>query len=169
MKPSLAVIGIVIASACLIGYYGIHVPAQNEVRLIQAQITEEQASQGLKSDVSALLARIGRYREQLPADADPSWLAEQVVTLAQRAGVQPASITQESPHTSPEYTRLSVNLQLSATYHQLGAFLDEIERSSFFITIDRLSVERMEDTEQGLVHVTFSTIVVPRLTQGGGA
>jgi Tfp pilus assembly protein PilO len=167
MKPSLLVIGIVIASACLIGYYAIHVPAQHEVRLIQAQITEEQASQSLKSDVLALLAQIGRYREQLPEEADSSWLANQVVTLAQRAGVQPASITHDAPQVSAEYTRLTVNLQLSASYHQLGAFLDEIERAPYFIQVDRLMLERVDESEQGTIHVTFSTIVLPRLIQGG--
>jgi Tfp pilus assembly protein PilO len=169
MKPTLAVFGIVIASACLIGYYGIHVPAQNEVRLIHAQIAEEQASQTLQSDVSAVLAQIGRYRERLPSETDPSWLAEQVVALAQRAGVHLSSITQDPPLTSPQYTRLSVNLQLAASYHQLGAFLDEIERSPFFIRVDRLSMERVEGSEQGLVRVTFSTIVIPRLMQGEAA
>lgn len=163
MHSRLIVLAIVVATACAIGYYGIHVPAKNEVRLIQQQIAEEQNSQGTKTDVAALLAQIERYRARLPEEADPSWLAQQLVTLAQQSGVQIASITQETPQPSDRFTRLAVNLQLTASYHQLGAFLDAVERSPYLIRVERLTVDRTEGEERGRAQVTFSTIVLPPL------
>jgi Tfp pilus assembly protein PilO len=168
MKPLPIALAIIVATACGIGYYGIHVPAQHEVRLIQTQIAEERASQGTKGDVAALLARIEHYRERLPKDADPSWLAQEVVALAQKTGVQLTSMTQDAPQPLDTFTRLSVNLQVAATYHQLGAFLDEVERSPHFIRIDRLSLDHADGDERGLVQVTFSTVVLPPVIEGVG-
>ena len=168
MKPLPIVLAIIVATACGIGYYGIHVPAQNEVRLIQTQIAEERANQNTKGDVSALLSQIERYRERLPKDADPSWLAQEVMALAQKTGIQLATITQDAPQQLDTSTHLSVNLQLTATYHQLGAFLDEVERSPHFIRVDRLSVDRIEGDDRGLVQVTFSTVVLPPVLGNAG-
>ena len=165
MRPLLVVLAIVVATACGIGYYVIHVPAQNEVRLIQAQIAEERAIQGTKGETAALLAQIERYRARLPNDVDPSWLAQEVVALAQQSGVQVTTITQAAPHQDEAFTLLAVNLNLTASYHQLGAFLDEVERSPHFIQVDRLSIDRSETDERGLVQVTFSTVVLPPLIQ----
>ncbi len=165
MKPFLVVLTIVVATTCGGWYYGIHVPAKNEIRLIQAQSPEERARQNTKEEVATLLAQIKRYRERLPSDADPSWLAQEVVELAQKAGVQLISITQVVPRSLDKFTLLSVNLQLTASYHQLGAFLDEVERSPHFIRVDSFSVDRAETDERGSVQVTFSTIVLPLLVQ----
>ena len=165
MKPLLVVLAIVVATACGIGYYGIHVPAKNEVRLIQTQIVEERASQGTKGNVATLLSQIERYHARLPNGVDPSWLAQEVMTLAQQSGVQLTSIAQEAPQALDWFTRLAVNLQFTASYHQLGAFLDDIERAPYFIRIDRLSVDRTDGDERGLVQVTFSTVVLPPLVK----
>ena len=167
--PKLVALLIILATACGIGYYVIHVPAQNEVRLIQSQIAEERANQTTKGDVSALLAQVQRYRARLPKDVDPSWLAQEVVELAQKSGVQLSSITQDTPQPLDQFTRLAVNLQLTATYHQLGAFLDEIERSPRYIRVERLTVDRSDGDERGLVQVTFSTVVLPDLLPGSSA
>ena len=169
MKPLPIVFAIIVATACGIGYYGIHVPVQNEVRLIQTQIAEERTSQGTKGDVAAVLKRIERYRARLPGETDPSWLAQAVVALAQKTGVQLTSITQEPLQQFDQYSRLAVTLQLTVSYHQLGAFLDAVESSPHFIRVERLSVDRLDTDERGLVQVTFSTIVLPRLVSKAGA
>lgn len=169
MKPWMVAALIVLATAYGIGYYGIHVPAQNEVRLIQTQIDEERAVQGTKGEAAALLTQIKRYHARLPDDVDPSWLAQEVVALAQQSGIQLASITQDAPQVLDTFTRLAVNLQFTASYHQLGAFLDEVERSPSFIRVDRLSVDRTDGDERGLIQVTFSTIVLPPLLKDTAA
>ena len=166
MRPVPAFVAIMVVLAGGIGYYGIHLPKEHEVRVIQTQIAEERASQGTQEEVAALLAQIERYRHRLPTDADPSWLAQEVVSVAQKLDVQLTSITQEPPQQLDRYTRLAVNLQLTASYHQLGAFLDEIERSPRFIHVDRLSVDRSDGDEKGLILVTLSTVVVPPIISG---
>ena len=165
-QPMLAFMAIVVVLTGAIGYYGIHRPKENGVRVLQTQIAEERASQGVKEEVAALLAQIERYRRRLPQDADPSWLAQEVMAVAKKSGVQLTSITQVPPQQSDRYTQLSVNLELSATYHQLGAFLDEIEHSPRFIRVDRLSVDRSNGDERGHIQVTFSTVVTPPILAG---
>lgn len=165
MKPFMIVLAIVVATACGGWYYGIHAHAKNEIQLIQAQSAEERARQSTREEIAGLLAQIERYRERLPSNADPSWLAQEVVELAQQARVQITSITQAPPQSFDKFTFLSVNLQLTASYHQFGAFLDEVERSPHFIRVDRFSVDRSDTDERGSVQVTFSTVVLPRLVQ----
>lgn len=167
MKPMPILLAIIVVLTGGIGYYGIHRSKGPEVRLIKTQIAEEQASQGTTGEVAALLGQIERYRGRLPKDADPSWLAQEVESIAQRMGVQVNSITQDAPQPIEQFTHLSVTLQLTATYHQLGAFLDEIERSPRFIRVDRLSVDRLDEDERGRILMTFSTVVVPPLLPAG--
>ena len=166
MRMTLILIAIVVVLTGGIGYYGIHLPKEHEVRVIQTQIAEERASQGMQGEVAALLAQIERYRHRLPTDVDPSWLAQEVVSVAKKLDVQLTSITQEPPQPLERYTRLAVNLKLTTSYHQLGAFLDEIERSPRFIHVDRLSVDRSDGDEKGVVLVTLSTVVLPPVIPG---
>jgi len=102
----------------------------------------------------------------LPQASDPSWLAREVVALAQAAGLQPGSIVQEAPQPVGPFTRLVVNLQLMASYHQLGEFVDAVERSERFIHVERLHIERVREDETATIQLTLSTMVLPPVVTG---
>ena len=64
-------------------------------------------------------------------------------------------------------TRLGVSLQVSASYHQLGAFLDRIERAPVFIRVDRADLSGASDTHpssERTIHVVLSTLYIPPFT-----
>jgi Tfp pilus assembly protein PilO len=147
------------------------VPQQRRVSLIQAQVAQEQATQEMQQAVAALLDDLEAQRRQLPQEPDPSWLVREVVAVAQQSGVQLTTITQEPVQPFDQYTRLGVTLQLNASYHQLGAFLDELERSPAFIRVERIGLTRgVEDDKPAVIQVRLSTVYVPPLLAraGGG-
>jgi len=172
MRPFFLLAGIGVALSALIGYNVAYVPQQRQVRLIHAQIADEQATQRLQADVAALLGQAEQFRTRLPEEPDPSLVVHEVVALAQAAGVQLASITRETPQTFPQGTRLTVTLQGTASYHQLGALLDALERSERFFRVERFEISRPTEAEPASVRVVVSTLYVPPLVSGsagGGA
>ena len=115
-------------------------------------------------NLAKLLSAIEEYRKRLPGESDPSWLVRETVALAQKADVQLTNITQEEPQQVSGFTRLAVNLQFSASYHQLGAFLDDIERAARFIRVDHMTVTRTgERDDQALaqIQLALSTVYLP--------
>jgi len=165
MKHPTFLLGIiVVAMVGLVTYTWIYVPSQRQVQLIREQKVKEQANQRTQADVVALLKTVEQYRERLPKEPDPSWLVRETVTLAQKAGLQITSISQEDPQTFPEFTRLTVNLQFAASYHQLGAFLDNIEHAEPFIRVDRINLSHTtKDEASASIQLAFSTIYLPPL------
>ena len=160
-----------VALVFLIGYNTIYKPQQGQLTAVRVEITAEQAKQQTQAEVATLLQSIDDYRKRLPSAPEPSWLVHTLVGLAEKSGVQLTTITQEFPQKADQFTRLSVNLQFTANYHQLGALLDEIERSSAFIRVDRLSLSKTSAAggeEVPMVQMVCSSLY-PHPVLGSGA
>jgi Tfp pilus assembly protein PilO len=168
MRPLFLLAGIGVAIAVLIGYNAIYVPHQAQVRLTHNQIAEEQASQQMQAEVAALLGQVERSRKRLPEEPDPSVLVHDVATLAQQAGVQLTSITREPPEELPPFTHLTVRLQGTASYHQLGVFLDALERADRFLRVERLDVGESKGRGPATIQMVVGTFFVPPLLPGAG-
>jgi Tfp pilus assembly protein PilO len=162
----IGVIGVAIALP--LGYNMIYVPQQVQVLSIRRQVAEEQKKQQTESEVALLLQQLQQYRDRLPQEPDPSWLAREVVPLAEKAGVQLATIHQETPQESEQSIRLSITLQFAAPYHRLGAFLDDIERSERFIRVERVRISEGKADEPPKVEVTLETFYLTPLVSGVG-
>lgn len=147
----------------LVGYNWIHVPGRKQLRVIQNQVTQEQLHQRTAAEINAARQDIERYRTRLPLEPDPSWLVRQLRPLAEHAGVQVVVITQEPPRELSHFTRLAVSLDISATYHQLGAFLDAVERADRFIQVEQVqfSTTNAKPGQPGSITLRFSTLYVP--------
>lgn len=142
-----------VAFVCLFGYHKVYLPQREQVRLIRNQIAQEQASQRSQADVARVLLQVEGYRNRLAPDADPSWLVRELVRLGEQSNIQFTTIDQDPPQPYQKVTRLTVNLQLQASYHQLGTFLDELERSERFIRVDHFSLTPRGDKEGDLASI----------------
>jgi Tfp pilus assembly protein PilO len=138
-----------------------YVPRLHEMRMIQTQRAQQQATRETEMEVASILQQIERHRKHLPQEPDPSWLVREVVAHAQQSGVQFTSITPETPQQFEEFTRLAVSVQFNASYHQLGNFLDDVERSERFIRVERVEVNRSGNEDLASIQVTFSTLFLP--------
>ena len=162
-KPAFLLGIIVVAITGSIAYTMIYLPYKKQVQSIQVQKTQEQVNQRTQADVAALVTTIEGYRKRLPKERDPSWLIHETVALAQKDGVQITSINQEDPQEFSGFTRLTADLQFTASYHQLGAFLDDIEHSDHFIRVDHVTLSRPATKDEGIasIKLAFSTIYLP--------
>ena len=59
----------------------------------------------------------------------------------------------------------AVNVEFTASFHQLGTFLDRLERAEPFIRIERLQVAPPQSSkEAATIRAVFSTLYIPALT-----
>ena len=165
-KLPLGVIGVAIVT--LFGYHRIHQWQQQQVRLIQQQIVEERDKQRAQADVATLLQQVEQYRTRLPHEANASWLVQEVLAIGKKAGVQLTTVSEEAPQKFQQFTRLGVNLQCKASFHQLGTFLDYLERSNHFIKTERMTVSAPGHDGVASVQVTVSTLYLPPFPVGSG-
>jgi len=169
MKTTLAVSILTIAGVLLVGY-NILTRHQETVHLIHAKIEEEYATQRAQAEVAALVGQLEHGRKRLPGTPDPSWLVTAVVALAEQEHLRFTTINQESPRALQQFTKLAATLEFTASYHQLGSFLDRIERSERFIRVEQLEVTAPRaDGEEASIRVTLSTVYLPPVRSGGGA
>lgn len=173
--PLFLLAGLGVALSVLVGYNAFYVPQRKQAHLSRLQAAEEQATQAMQAEVAALLAQVERYRTRLPEEPDPSALARDVVALAEQAGVQLTNIARSAPeplHGSPGFTLLTVTLTGTASYHQLGGFLDALERSERFLRVERFEISRTGDRGPVSLKMSVSTVSVPLLlpaAAGSGA
>jgi Tfp pilus assembly protein PilO len=158
-------IGLVVVVSGFVGYNNIYKPHEAEVRQIQTKIAEETANQTMQADTAAVLKQVESYRKRLPPARDPAWLADQVLAIADRTGLQLSSIGRDAPaEVGGGLTRLSVSLSGFATYHEVGAFVDEVERSQSYLRIEKLTISPSGDAttgEKGSVQIQVSSVYVP--------
>lgn len=176
MKTTLLIGAIGLALGGVVGYHTIYLPKQSQARVVLAKVAQQQADQRAREDVATLLTQIEQYHKRLPPEPEPSWLVREVVTLGRNAGLELTTINPEEPQDIAGSTRLSVNLQFEATYHQLGMFLDAIERSHAFIRVERIdlgtqpSLTQKDTKGPAAVHLVLSTYYFPSaLSQAAAA
>ena len=164
LKLPVGVIGL--AAAAIFGYHDVYKLQQQHVRLIQGQITEEHTRQQTQEAVANLVRQIEQYQKRLSPEPDPSWLVREVAPLGQKAGVQLTTISQEAPQALEQFTRFAVALDFTASYHQLGTFLDYLEHSGFFIQAEQVDVRPTEHEEQASIRLVLSTLYLPPALPG---
>ena len=162
MKPMVVGAAVGLVLAYLVGYNTIYARQRGQAQVIRQQIVQEQKDQRIQHETATVLQQMERYHTQLPQEPDPSWLVHEAMAASQQAGVDIASIQQDNPQVGKQFTRLAITLQFRATYHQLGAFLDRLERSGSFIRVDQLGVGTSKgESKKPSVQLTLSTIYVP--------
>ena len=157
------------AVAGILGYNVVYKGYQEKLHLVHTQLAQEQATRDLQRDVAERYRQIEQYRKRLAPEPDPSWLVNQAAALGQQAGLKFATIDRETPQGLSQYTRLAVTLQFSATYHQLGMFLDRVERTQYFFRVERLEVSKPKrEGEVASVLLVLSTMYVRPVSAAAG-
>ncbi len=170
MKPALLLGTIGVALLGVFGYHRMHLQQQEQGRLIQSQIAQEQTNQQAQVDAATALKQLEQYRKPLPPEPDPSWLVHEVGELAQKTGIQFTTLSQAVPQDLRSFTRMTITFPFTASYHQLGTFLNAIETAPMFMHIDHLEImePKEKDREEGTtaVRMTVSTVYLPPIGAG---
>jgi Tfp pilus assembly protein PilO len=109
-----------------------------------------------RKDVEALRARADALKanaadaERFYKDVDPraNFLAvlEDVERLAREPGLKPGGRSFSAGEvTDPRLSRIKVGLPLVGSYDQLVGFLQRVERSKHFLTVDRIALSGSEE------------------------
>ena len=154
--------GIIIAMlAGYVGYHGVHQPAQRQVKRLDAQLAEARATQDLRERVAGSLERHERLRKQLPQEATMEWLLREVTKRAEEEGIQLQSILPQDRKDLRDASQFSVQLQLSASYHQLGRFVSALEEAKPFLWVEECSIIKNGQDQVPQIRVIVSTLYVP--------
>ncbi len=165
IKPTLVSGIIVLAFSSLAGYHMGYVRPEGIAQQIRQQVTEARQEQQLREQVAAALSFLEQQRPVLAERSDPGWLLQEISRLVEDAQLEVKSITPHPPSSAGEgMALLSVSLQFTATYHQLGHFIARLERHSRFLRIDELQVTpNPNNTRAGSVdvRVMVSSLSIP--------
>lgn len=168
MKPAV-VSGIILL--VLGGYFSYHtgyVRPQAQLGRIQQQVREAQQEQDLRTQVAGSLAALEQHRQRLAPKAEPDWLLQEVGKLAREAGIAVHQLSPQPPRQWESLTYLVVTLQFTASYHQLGQFISQIENAERVIWVEEMEVAPERGGGLAQVRLTLSTLYVPPVTTAAG-
>ena len=158
-------------------FFAYTVPKRLEERSLAARIAS------LRAEVErdrATVARLRRRNEAVQANASDTTrfyqgLGSRNVLLAVIEELQrtPRELGLKVAHRSYEpnavkglpLTRYSITMPVSGTYRQLTAFLERMERSSHFITVDEVSLQKRSAGGEADLDVTMSAYVRSELAR----
>ena len=100
-----------------------------------------------QAQVDQLEARLENLRQVLPEEKDVADILRRIQTLATKSNLaiqrfQPGKVVQQKM-----YAEIPYKLQAEGTYHNLGAFFDQISRFPRIINVGEISIRAKEPAE----------------------
>ena len=121
-----------------------------------------------QAQVSELEGRLESLRQILPEEKDVADTLRRIQSLAAKSNLaiqrfQPGKVVQQKM-----YAEIPYKLQAEGTYHNLGAFFDEISRFPRIINVSEISIKSKVPPEPGRTIVAECTATTFVLQEGGG-
>ncbi len=117
--------------------------------------------------VKRLIDEVRAIRGQFAPTAEAEWLVKRLTAHVQEAGLRMESIVPHTPVSVQEFQQVSVTVQLSASYHQLGKLLSQLENSDELVWVQDLDITKPREQPGWGVDATrtrASTLPHVRLT-----
>lgn len=109
---------------------------------------------------------LDRFYERLGPKGTLSQVRAEITTLAQDLGLRVGGLAY-SPETvkgGEGVAQLHMRMQVSGTYRELAAFLDRLERSAHFVTVDQIQLRKRDTGSEGGLDIALSSFY--RLPRG---
>lgn len=121
-----------------------------------------------QAQVSELESRLENLRQILPEEKDVADTLRRIQSLAAKSNLaiqrfQPGKVVQQKM-----YAEIPYRLQAEGTYHNLGAFFDEISRFPRIINVSEISIKSKVPPEPGRTIVAECTATTFVLQEAGG-
>lgn len=150
---------VVVSAAAVFGFWKFYVAeAQADINMRQSRLTALRAdiSKGVATakqlpqfqrQVDELEARLENLRQVLPEEKDVADTLRRIQTLATKSNLsiqrfQPGKVVQQKI-----YAEIPYKLQAEGTYHNLGAFFDQISKFPRIINVSEISIRAKEPPE----------------------
>jgi type IV pilus assembly protein PilO len=150
---------VVVSAGAVFGFWKFYVAeAQADINMRQSRLTALRAdiSKGVATakqlpqfqrQVDELEARLENLRQVLPEEKDVADTLRRIQTLATKSNLsiqrfQPGKVVQQKV-----YAEIPYKLQAEGTYHNLGAFFDQISKFPRIINVSEISIRAKEPPE----------------------
>jgi Tfp pilus assembly protein PilO len=132
---------------------------------------DRRATSALRARADAMQANardVARFYDRLGPKGTLSQVRAEITTLAQDLGLHVGGLTY-----SPEMVKggegvaqLHMRMEVSGSYRELAAFLDRLERSPYFVTVDQIQLRKHGTGSEGGLDIALSSFYrVPRGTE----
>jgi hypothetical protein len=123
---------------------------ERERRLLQEERRQDRVLSRNAADVAELYRRAGQKASILK-------VRDEVEALAREIGFRVGGRSYaDEPVKGLPLTRFRFNMPVTGTYAQLVAFLDRLERSDHFVTVDQVQLQGTETGEAPVLSLTLS-------------
>ena len=112
-------------------------------------------SEGMRSNREDL----DRFYQRLGDKGTLSQVRAEITTLASDLGLRVGALAY-SPETvkgGEGVAQLHMRMQVSGTYRELAAFLDRMERSPHFVTVDQIGLRKRDTGSEGGLDIALSS------------
>lgn len=139
---------IIIVLVLAIGAMFIYLPFTHKNKFLRADILKERDKNLLIGKIKALSKYIKIYDKKIPNAEGVSWLLSEISNRASKERIELSSIKPGNPEIYGLYAKLSVIVDMTSTYNQLGKFIAGIESSEKFLKIESVNMKRMDIDEK---------------------
>jgi type IV pilus assembly protein PilO len=171
---------VVVSAGAVFGFWKFYVSdVQADITMRQSRLTALRAdiAKGVatakqlpqfQSQVNELESRLENLRQVLPEEKDVADTIRRIQTLATKSNlaiqrVQPGKVVQQKM-----YMEVPYKLQAEGTYHNLGAFFDQISRFPRIINVSEIAIRSKEPPEPGRT-ITAEYVATTFVLQEGAA
>jgi type IV pilus assembly protein PilO len=152
---------VLVSAAAVFGFWNFYVAeVQADILIRQSRLTSLRAdiSKGVatarqlpqfEAQVSELESRLENLRQVLPEEKDVADTLRRIQGLATKSNLsiqrfQPGKVEQQKM-----YAEIPYKLQAEGTYHNLGAFFDQISKFPRIINVSAISIRAKDQVEPG--------------------
>jgi Tfp pilus assembly protein PilO len=102
---------------------------------------------------------VDRFYRRLGPKGTLAQVRAEITTLASDLGLHVGglSYTPEVVKGGEGVAQLHMRMQVSGTYRELAAFLDRLERSSHFVTVDQIQLRKRDTGSEGGLDIALSS------------
>jgi type IV pilus assembly protein PilO len=170
---------VVVSAGAVFGFWNFYVSeVQTDISMRQSRLTSLQADiergnatarqlPQFQAQVNELESRLESLRQVLPEQKDVADTLRRIQGLATRSNLaiqrfQPGKVVQQKM-----YAEIPYKLQAEGTYHNLGAFFDQISRFPRIINVSEITIKTKTPAEPGRT-ITAECVATTFVLQEGG-
>jgi len=158
----------IIGVAVVLFIWQVHIPKTNEIRNLDSQITQQQATirendakikklDQLKAEVKSLQERLKILTLQLPPESEVSGLLRQNQGLCNKADL---SLKLWKPdrrrtHSSGMYEEIPITLKLNGGYHNVALFFDSVSKLTRIVNMLNVKMEQPKLGRSGTMEINI--------------
>ncbi|MBU1043007.1 MAG: type 4a pilus biogenesis protein PilO [Candidatus Omnitrophica bacterium] len=101
----------------------------------------------LENRIAVQLSNLKKLKEGLAAISESSRFLAEIAKMSGQINLKITSISAVPVEKREEFVKLGVNLELDATYHEVGIFMSKLESAEIFVTIEKLEMIPINEKE----------------------